>query len=125
MSGQRSVYNASTAPRCTTSCAAGARSPTATTRTASCIGETYVLDADDLGAFYGDGTDELNLAFNFPLSALAARRTELRARSSSKPRPHLPADAWPVWTGSATTTTGRFTTRWCDGDDQPRSAPRS
>lgn len=32
------------------------------------VGETFVLDIDYLLDFYGDGTDELHLAFNFPLA---------------------------------------------------------
>ncbi len=32
------------------------------------VGETFVLDVDYLLSFYGDGTDELHLAFNFPLA---------------------------------------------------------
>ena len=48
-----------------TCCAAGARSSDAEDPERVLVGETYVLDLDQLMPFYGTGEDELNLAFNF------------------------------------------------------------
>jgi alpha-glucosidase len=78
------------------------------------VGETWVLDLDALATFYGDGLDELHLAFNFvfleaefdaaTLASIVARTEEL-----------LPQHAWPVWTlGNHDLT--RYPTRWADGD---------
>ncbi len=79
------------------------------------IGETNVEELDTLISFYGNGDDELHLAFNFvfieaPFEAEALREvvegTEAR----------LPAAAWPVWTGS-NHDVSRLVTRWADGDE--------
>ncbi|MGD0882174.1 MAG: alpha-amylase family glycosyl hydrolase [Acidimicrobiales bacterium] len=77
------------------------------------LGETPVPTADSLAAYYGDGSDELHLAFNFaflesPLEA-GAMRTVVKATEEA-----LPADGWPVWTGS-NHDLGRFATRWAGG----------
>jgi alpha-glucosidase len=78
------------------------------------LGETNVEDLDTLVSFYGSGTDELHLAFNFPFiespfqaEALSAVVEQMEAR--------LPAGAWPVWTGS-NHDVSRFTSRWCQGN---------
>ncbi|HEX3796166.1 MAG TPA: alpha-amylase family glycosyl hydrolase [Acidimicrobiales bacterium] len=81
------------------------------------IGETPV-PVDKLAQFYGNGHDELHLAFNFnfisaPLDA-AAMRTIVQSTEEA-----LPAGAWPAWTGS-NHDMFRFPTRWA-GDD-PRKA---
>ncbi len=80
------------------------------------VGETYVLDLDQLIPYYGQGEDELHLAFNFlfvhapfdpaALSAVVAGMEE-----------KLPAAAWPVYTGS-NHDAGRLATRWADGDER-------
>jgi alpha-glucosidase len=80
------------------------------------LGEVYVLDLSAWAGYYGSGSDELNLAFNFalvhtdfeaePLSAVVA------ATESA-----LPPGAWPCWIGS-NHDAGRFTTRWCRGDER-------
>ena len=82
------------------------------------VGETYVLDLDSLVPYYGQGEDELNLAFNFlfvhaDLDA-AGMRTIVEGVEAK-----LPEGAWPVYTGS-NHDAGRLTTRWA-GDD-PRRA---
>ncbi len=63
------------------------------------VGETPVEPVEALAAYYGDGRDELHLAFNFPFinSPLdeAAMRTIVEATEAA-----LPDGAWPVWTGS-------------------------
>jgi alpha-glucosidase len=77
------------------------------------LGETPLPTAEGLAAYYGDGSDELHLAFNFPfLSApfeAGALRSEVEAAEAA-----LPAGAWPVWTGS-NHDLGRLATRWADG----------
>jgi alpha-glucosidase len=78
------------------------------------IGETYVLQPEQLGSFYGGG-DELNLAFNFMLIHSKFRAAELRAAVEHAEH-HLPAHAWPVWTGG-NHDNHRFPTRW--GEDHP------
>jgi alpha-glucosidase len=78
------------------------------------IGETWVHDVETLARFYGNGVDELHLAFNFvfllgefSVAALAPVVAETEAV--------LPAHAWPVWTlGNHDVT--RFPTRWTGGD---------
>ena len=50
------------------------------------IGETYVLDIEQLIPFYGAGADELHLAFNFLFVARRPRRREDARRSSSRRR---------------------------------------
>jgi len=80
------------------------------------VGETYVLDLDQLIPFYGGGEDELNLAFNFlfvhaELEA-DAMRTIVEAMEAK-----LPATSWPVYTGS-NHDAGRLATRWAGGDPE-------
>jgi alpha-glucosidase len=82
------------------------------------VGETYVLELDQLIPYYGNGEDELNLAFNFlfvhaPLDA-AQLRTVVEGVEAK-----LPAGAWPVYTGS-NHDAGRLATRWAQED--PRRA---
>ena len=78
------------------------------------VGETYVLDLDQLMPYYGQGGDELNLAFNFLFvhaELEAAMLREIVEGIEAK----LPADSWPVWTGS-NHDAGRLATRWAGGD---------
>jgi hypothetical protein len=70
-----------------------------------------------LAEYYGDGHDELGLAFNFdfigaPLDAGAMRDIVERTEAA------LPPGAWPAWTGS-NHDMFRFPTRWA-GDDPCR-----
>jgi alpha-glucosidase len=81
------------------------------------IGETYVLQPEQLGSFYGAG-DELNLAFNFMLIHSKFDAAELRAAVEHAEQ-NLPAHAWPVWTGG-NHDNHRFPTRW--GEDHPERA---
>jgi alpha-glucosidase len=78
------------------------------------VGETYVLDLDQLIPFYGKGEDELNLAFNFLFVHAELDAAELRTIVEGV-EAKLPAGAWPVWTGS-NHDAGRLATRWADGD---------
>jgi alpha-glucosidase len=78
------------------------------------MGETPVEPVRSLAAYYGNGRDELHLAFNFPfinspLEAAAMRSIVEDAEA------FLPAGAWPVWTGS-NHDMSRFATRWAGGD---------
>jgi alpha-glucosidase len=79
------------------------------------VGETPVK-IESLAEFYGDGTDELHLAFNFPFISAAFDAKSLRGVVEDTEF-HLPAGAWPAWTGS-NHDMGRFSTRWADGDPQ-------
>jgi alpha-glucosidase len=78
------------------------------------LGETNVEDLGTLAEYYGNGSDELHLGFNFvfiesPFEAAALRGVveETEAR--------LPDGAWPVWTGS-NHDVSRLATRWAGGD---------
>jgi alpha-glucosidase len=82
------------------------------------VGESYVLELDQLMGFYGEGEDELHLAFNFlfvheDLEAAPMREIVEGVEAG------LPERAWPVYTGS-NHDAGRLATRWA-GDD-PRKA---
>jgi alpha-glucosidase len=78
------------------------------------VGETYVHDLETLARFYGDGVDELHLAFNF-VFLLAGFDAATLAPIVAETQALLPEHAWPVWTlGNHDTT--RFPTRWAGGD---------
>jgi len=78
------------------------------------LGETNVHDLDVLASYYGDGRDELNLAFNFPFINAAFDAAALRTLVEAT-EVRLPAGAWPVWTGS-NHDVSRLATRWAGGD---------
>jgi alpha-glucosidase len=78
------------------------------------LGETFVMDLEQMAAYYGDGNDELHMAFNFPFALSLFDASLLRdivATSDSL----IPPNGWPVWTAS-NHDVGRFPTRWCGGD---------
>jgi alpha-glucosidase len=80
------------------------------------LGETWVMELEKLAAFYGTGSDELHMAFNFPFAFAgldAAALSDIVSRSEQL----LPGDAWPVWTLS-NHDIARFPTRLCDGDER-------
>jgi alpha-glucosidase len=79
------------------------------------IGETWAPGIDDLMRYYGSGTNELHLAFNFApvLEEFTAEHTRAIVEATERA---LPRGAWPVWTGS-NHDVGRFPTRWCEGDE--------
>jgi alpha-glucosidase len=81
------------------------------------IGETPV-PIDRLADFYGDGDDELHLAFNFPFITAPLHAETLR-RIVADTEERLPPGAWPAWTGS-NHDMSRFASRWAGGD--PRKA---
>jgi alpha-glucosidase len=79
------------------------------------VGETYVLDLDQLIPYYGNGEDQLHLAFNFLFVHAELDAAELLPIVEAIEE-KLPAGAWPVWTGS-NHDAGRLATRWAGGDE--------
>jgi len=79
------------------------------------VGEVYVLDVPAWARYYGSGSDELNLAFNFAL-VYADLDAEQMRRVVAATEAALPAGAWPCWIGS-NHDVGRLTTRWAGGDE--------
>ena len=79
------------------------------------VGEVYVLDTPAWAVYYGSGSDELNLAFNFALVHADLEAEQMRTIVQVT-ETALPEAAWPCWTGS-NHDAGRFTTRWCRGDE--------
>jgi alpha-glucosidase len=77
------------------------------------IGETPVHVAE-LARYYGDGTDELHLAFNFPFIS-APLDAEAMRQVVEDTEALLPLGAWPAWTGS-NHDMSRFASRWAGGD---------
>ena len=78
------------------------------------MGETPVEPVRALAAYYGDGSDELHLAIDFPFisSPLEAGAMRLIVEDVEE---YLPLDAWPVWTGS-NHDMSRQATRWAADD---------
>ncbi|MDX6676020.1 MAG: alpha-glucosidase, partial [Solirubrobacteraceae bacterium] len=74
------------------------------------VGETYVLELDELMPFYGTGSDELHLAFNFLFVHADLDAAQMRDIVEGV-EAGLPPDAWPVYTGS-NHDAGRLATRW-------------
>ena len=79
------------------------------------VGETYVLDLEQLIPFYGNGQDELHLAFNFLFVHSKLDAAQLRTIVEGV-EAMLPAESWPVYTGS-NHDAGRLVTRWAGGDE--------
>jgi alpha-glucosidase len=77
------------------------------------IGETPV-PVESLGAFYGNGNDELDLAFNFPFISSELDVSRLRP-VVDQTEASLPRAAWPAWTAS-NHDMGRFSSRWAGAD---------
>src|SRR2546423_524175 len=63
------------------------------------VGEVYVLDVPAWARYYGSGSDELNLAFNFALVYADLDAGQMR-RVVAATEAALPAGAWPCWIGS-------------------------
>ena len=78
------------------------------------VGETYVLDLEQLIPFYGLGEDELHLAFNFLFFHCDLDPAQMRTIVEGV-EAMLPDGAWPVWTGS-NHDGRRLATRWAGGD---------
>jgi alpha-glucosidase len=111
--GQRSVYN-SNRPEVHDILARWRRIAESYQPPRVLVGETNVDELDTLVSFYGNGTDELHLAFNFVFIETAFQADRLRAIVEGT-EARLPAGAWPVWTGS-NHDVSRFASRWADGD---------
>ncbi|HEX5618554.1 MAG TPA: alpha-amylase family glycosyl hydrolase [Solirubrobacteraceae bacterium] len=79
------------------------------------VGETYVLEVDQLIPFYGNGEDQLHMAFNF-LFVHGALAADVLRPIVEAIEEKLPSGAWPVWTGS-NHDAGRLATRWAGGDE--------
>jgi alpha-glucosidase len=79
------------------------------------LGETWVLDASRLAAFYG-ADDELHLGFNF-LFVFSPYDADVLAAVVDDTLAALPAGACPVWVGS-NHDVSRFPTRWAAGDER-------
>jgi alpha-glucosidase len=79
------------------------------------VGETWVMELEELATFYGDGTDELHLALNFPFM-FAPFEADERAEIVGRTLDLLPRDAWPAWALS-NHDVARFPTRLCDEND--------
>ena len=80
------------------------------------LGEVYVLNPRVWALYYGSGSDELNLAFNFAFVHAGLGADELREVVAAT-EAALPERAWPCWIGS-NHDIGRLTTRWCSDDEQ-------
>ena len=79
------------------------------------LGETWVLEIDNLMRFFGESGDELQLIMNFPFVFAepgAGLRSVVAATEAA-----LPSGTWPAWSGS-NHDVGRFPTRWCRGDER-------
>ena len=79
------------------------------------IGETPVK-VEVLAGYYGDGTDELHMAFNFPFITSPFDAGALRA-IVEQAETLFPPGAWPAWTGS-NHDMSRLASRWAGGDDR-------
>lgn len=78
------------------------------------LGETNIEDLGTMVSYYGDGNDELHLAFNFPFIE-SPLDTEVMAGIVDTIERLLPEGAWPVWTGS-NHDISRLATGWAGGD---------
>ncbi len=78
------------------------------------IGETPVEDIDVLASYYGQGNDELHLAFNFPFINAPLEAGALGNVVTNVERA-VPKPSWPAWTGS-NHDMSRLATRWAGGD---------
>jgi len=78
------------------------------------LGETFILDMEQLSRYFAPG--ELHLAFNFIFVHSPFDPAVLRGRVEASEEA-LPASGWPVWTAS-NHDLSRFPTRWCQGDER-------
>jgi alpha-glucosidase len=80
------------------------------------FGETWVSTVERLGEYYGNGRDELHLAWNLPFLASRFRAGDL-AQVIRHTVETLPTEAVPAWAMSTHDGEGRAASRWCGGDD--------
>jgi len=112
MFGQRSVYNANR-PEVHEVVKRWRALADGYDETRLLIGETPV-PVDKLAEFYGNGSDELGLAFNFNFISAPFQAAEMRT-IVEETESALPQGAWPAWTGS-NHDMFRFPTRWAEDD---------
>jgi alpha-glucosidase len=79
------------------------------------LGETHVPTVERMASYYGNGRDELHLAFNFPFVYSRFSASALR-RVVEVTEALIPAGGWPVWMLSNHDLV-RFPSRWCYDDD--------
>jgi alpha-glucosidase len=84
------------------------------------LGETWVMEFDRLARFYGNGEDELHLAFNFPFTLSPLDGGTLRGVVEAT-EAALPELAWPPWMLS-NHDLQRFPTRMAGGDERKARA---
>jgi alpha-glucosidase len=80
------------------------------------VGETFVMDLEQMARYYGSGDDELTLAFNFPF-ALSDFDAETLSTIVATSDSLIPPEGWPVWMAS-NHDVGRFSSRWCSDDER-------
>jgi alpha-glucosidase len=80
------------------------------------LGEVWELDLERFGDYYGRGTPELHMAFNFLFVEADLKARDLAAIVESTVAA-LPPGGTAVWTAS-NHDVGRFPTRWCDNDQR-------
>jgi alpha-glucosidase len=78
------------------------------------MGETPVEPVPAQAAYYGNGRDELDLAFNFPFITAPLEAPAMRSLVEGVEEA-LPSGAWPVWTGS-NHDMSRLASRWAADD---------
>ncbi len=79
------------------------------------FGETWVPTTAQLARYYGDGSDELHLAWNVPFLTSPFRAGDLGAVIEQL-LTLLPPGAAPTWAMSTHDGEGRASSRWCGGD---------
>jgi alpha-glucosidase len=80
------------------------------------FGETWVPTLDTLSTYYGNGHDELHMAWNLPFLTSRFRAADL-AHVVGRTIDALPSGAVPTWAISTHDDDGRAASRWCAGDD--------
>jgi alpha-glucosidase len=80
------------------------------------FGETWVPTVRRMAAFYGNGGDELHLAWNVPFLGSSFRAPALGSVIAETLQ-LMPAGATPAWAMSTHDSAGRAASRWCGGDD--------
>jgi alpha-glucosidase len=80
------------------------------------VGEIYAFELPEWATYYGSGSDQLHLSFNFQLFYSPLDAGEMSAVVAEVER-ELPAGAWPCWAGS-NHDGGRLASRWARGDEQ-------
>jgi alpha-glucosidase len=80
------------------------------------FGETWVPSLERLAAYYGNGRDELHLAWNLPFLQASFEGEAIRG-VVERTLALLPSGATPAWAMSTHDLEGRAATRWCEGHE--------